>query len=238
MCLRVGSKWELRRLCKAVGATALVRLGPPTPDELGSCRSVQVREIGGQTVTVFEAAESAKLVTVMLRASTRSVLDDLERAVDDGCAAAAAALQDPRLLYGGGAVEMALSTKLQLEADRTPGMEQYALHAFAKALQVVPRTLAENAGLDAVQVLADLQSAHASFAPTADEQVCDVGVDIEALSSTQKSSSGGTASMKDKVVVDLLSTKEQALRLAVDAAVTVLKIDQIIMSKPSGGPKM
>lgn len=227
MLVRLGSKWELRRLCQAVGATALVRLGAPTPDEMGHCTTVEQQEMGGRPVTVFSnTAREAKLATIVLRASTGTVLADLERAVDDGVQAVAQAVKDGRLVHGGGAVEMALSTALQKEAARTPGLEQYALEAFGKALEIVPRTLAENAGSDATLVLADMQAAHAS---AADGVICDVGVDIEHVN--------GTVSMKDKAVVDLLATKLSALNLAVDAVVTILKIDQIIMSKPAGGPK-
>ncbi|GAX09235.1 T-complex protein 1 subunit theta [Fistulifera solaris] len=231
MCLRIGSKWELRRLCQAVGATALVRLGPPTPDEMGYCDSARVQEMGGKPVTIFTNAES-KLATIVLRASTTSVLNDLERAVDDGVQAVAQAAKDGRFVYGGGAVEMALSVALQQEAEKVPGLEQYALAAFGKALEVIPRTLAENAGWDSTRVLADLQSSHASVT---EGTICDVGVDIDRLGDDQGS---GTTSMKEKAIYDLLNTKMSALRQAVDATVTILKVDQIIMSKPSGGPKM
>lgn len=234
MCLKVGSKWELRRICQAVNATALVRLGPPTPDEMGFCETVKQQEMGSRTVTVFQNKES-KLATVILRASTTSVLNDLERAVDDGVQVVAAAAVDGRVVYGGGATEMALSVALQKEADKVPGLEQYALAAFGRALEVIPRTLAENAGWNATRVLADLQAAHATCP---DGEVCQAGVDIERDSGKDGAVAGsGTASMKDKGVVDLLATKLSALRLAVDAAMTILKVDQIIMSKQSGGPK-
>jgi T-complex protein 1 subunit theta len=243
LCLKVGSKWELRRLCLAVNATALVRLGAPTAEETGSAKSVSVREIASRTVTVFETPEDkGKLATIVLRASTMSVLNDLERAVDDGVQAVSQACKDGRLVYGGGAVEMALSVALLNEADQVPGLEQYGLAAFGKALQVIPRTLAENAGWDATRVLADLQAAHATAAKSTNgSAVCDVGVDIERQEGAEAPGAmahQGITSMKDKDVHDLLSTKLSAIRLAVDAAITILKIDQIIMSKPSGGPKM
>lgn len=229
LCLRVGSKWELRRLCQAVSATALVRLGAPTPDEMGFCSSVKPQEMGGRICTVFTTGADSKLATIVLRAGTTTVLADLERAVDDGVQAVSQALKDGRLVYGGGAVEMALSVKLQDAATKTASLEQYALVAFAKALEIIPRTLAENAGHDAVQVLADLSAAHASGK---DDMICDVGVDIDL------DSGSGISTMKDKGVIDLVSTKLSALRLAVDAVITILKIDQIIMSKKAGGPSM
>jgi len=91
MCLKIGSKWELRRLCVATGATALVRLGAPTPDEMGHCDHIYQKEVGGRPVTIFsqsEGSKTSKLSTIVLRASTSSVLADLERAIDDGVHAA------------------------------------------------------------------------------------------------------------------------------------------------------
>jgi T-complex protein 1 subunit theta len=214
MCLKIGSKWELRRLCQATGATALVRLGAPTPDEMGLATSVKVQHLGGKTVTVFQTPDS-KLATLVLRASTSSVLQDLERAVDDGVHAFQQLCRDGRLVPGAGATEMALSLKLQQLADVSPGLDQYAIRAFAKALEVVPRTLADTAGLDATKVVADLHAAHASGEDTA-------GVDLEE----------GKVAPTD--VVDLLNTKASAFSLAVDAALTVLRVDQIIMSKQAG----
>ena len=235
-CLRVGSKWELRRLCQAVGATALVRLGTPLPDELGFSAVVEQKSLGDQTVTVFDVGASSKLATIVLRASTSTVLADLERATDDGVQAVAQLCHDGRLVYGGGCAEMACSTALLKHADQVPGLAQYALTAFAKALQIVPRVLAENAGYKAATTVANLQAAHAGHLASGDATVCEAGIDIDKEDAASASYSGVT-SMKDKGVVDVLSTKISALRLAVDAAVTILKIDQIIMSKPAGGPK-
>lgn len=214
MCLKIGSKWELRRLCQATGATALVRLGAPTPDEMGSADSVQVQQLGGRTLTVFKMTQT-KLATLILRASTSSVLQDLERAVDDGVHAFQQMCRDGRVVPGAGATEMALSQKLHQLAQVSPGLDQYAIGAFAKALEVVPRTLADTAGLDATKVVADLHAAHANGNTKA-------GVDLE---------EGKVATTE---IVDLLNTKLSAFRLAMDAALTVLRVDQIIMSKQAG----
>ena len=214
--VRLGSKFELRRLCRAVGATALVRLGAPTPDEMG-VGSVEQRALGDKTITVIESPESS-MATLVLRASTPAVLEDLERAVDASVQTAMQLLKDGRLVHGGGCVEMALS--MHLLKQTAPGLQTYAYQALAQALQVVPRTLAENAGYNATQVVADLKAAHSSGKS-------DLGVDIEG------ESSNGLTSMKD--VLDVLSTKLSAYRLAIDAATTIMKIDQIIMAKQAGG---
>lgn len=227
MCLRCPSKFDLRRLCTASGATALVRLGPATPDEMGHCDSVRVEEVGGRKVTIFSQDEAGgdggcRLSTILLRASTSSTLADLERAIDDGVHAAKMACRDGRLVPGAGATEMDLSVQIKNYADTCPGLDQYAVRAFARALEVVPRTLAENAGLDGSAVLAALGAAHANGNAMA-------GVDIEAAGTGRNGVDEATA------VRDLLNTKSNAFRLAIDAALTVLRVDQIIMSKPAGG---
>ena len=226
LCLKIGSKWELRRLCVATGATALVRLGPPTPDEMGHCDSVYQKEVGGRPVTIFsqsEGSKTSKLSTIVLRASTSSVLADLERAIDDGVHAAKTACKDGKLVPGAGATEMEMALKIRTFADTCPGLDQYAIRAFGKALEVVPRTLAENAGLDQAVVLAALGAAHASGKQSA-------GVDIDAMGVT-----GASGVVEQTDVLDLYTTKASALKLAIDAALTVLRVDQIIMSKQSGG---
>ena len=226
MCLKIGSKWELRRLCVATGSTALVRLGAPTPDEMGWCDCVKQMEVGGKPVTVFNQKDDSgksKLSTIVLRASTSSVLADLERAIDDGVHAAKTACKDGRLVPGAGATEMEMSLKIMAFAETCPGLDQYAIRAFGKALEVVPRTLAENAGLDQARVLAALGAAHASGKKSA-------GIDIDAMGIAD-----ATGIQEETKVMDLFATKSTAFRLAIDAALTVLRVDQIIMSKQAGG---
>lgn len=230
MVVKINSKWEMRRLCSAINASALVRLGPATPDEMGYCDEVKVQEIGGRPVTIFRQtkskADGCRLATILLRASTTNVLADLERAVDDGVHACKQVCKDGRLLPGAGATEMELAVQIRNYADTCPGLDQYAIRAFAKSLEFVPKTLAENAGLDASHVLAGLSAAHANGEATA-------GVDIEGgLDGTSGNKSGILA---DNKVNDIMSTKLSAYRLAIDAALTVLKVDQIIMSKPARG---
>jgi T-complex protein 1 subunit theta len=230
MCIKIGSKFELRRLCSAINASALVRLGPATPDEMGHADSVKVEEIGGRPVTIFRQSSSAqhgcKLATIVLRASTTNVLADLERAVDDGVHACKQVCRDGRLVPGAGATEMELAVQIKNFADSCPGLDQYAIRAFAKSLELVPKILAENAGLDASHVLAGLSAAHANGNASA-------GVDVEGgLDGTSGNTSG---ILVDNPILDIMSTKASAFALAIDAALTVLKVDQIIMSKPARG---
>ena len=140
--------------------------------------------------------------------------------MDDGVHACRLICKDVRLVPGAGAVEMEASLQIRTFADSRLGLDQYVIQAFSSALEFVPRTLAENAGLDPAVVLAGLSAAHTDGKKES-------GVDIE--------DEVGSGVLLQNGVVDILATKVSAFRLAIDAAITVLKVDQIIMSKPAGG---
>jgi T-complex protein 1 subunit theta len=109
MCVRIMSKFELRRLCKCLGAVGIVRMGPPTPEEMGYCDEVVVQEIGSQKITVFKKdTEECKLSTIVLRGSTNNILDDIERALDDGVNTYRMMLKDGHFVAGAGATEIVL----------------------------------------------------------------------------------------------------------------------------------
>lgn len=189
-----------------------------------SVNRIEVREVGGRKVIIFDQKldEDTSVATVVVRASTENVLNDVERALDDGINSIKALCVDPRLLPGAGAVELELSKRLKQYADEDKGIDQYAIRKFADAFDVVPRTLAENSGCDPTSIMHTL---HASHIPPNTETI---GFDME-------NNCPGDAVKAE--IFDLYATKVNALRLAVDAALTVLKVDQIVMSKPAGGPK-
>lgn len=164
LVLKVLSKFDLRRLCRVTGATPLARIGAPTPEEAGKIAHVETIEIGADRLCVFRQAESdqTKTATIVLRGATTNSLDDLERAIDDATGALRSLIKDPRLLPGAGATEIQLSKRIQQLGDRTPGLNQHAIKAFAEALLVVPRTLAESAGLVPTEVLAKLSARQGS----------------------------------------------------------------------------
>jgi T-complex protein 1 subunit theta len=257
LVIKILSKFELRRLCRVCGATPLARLGAPMPDEMGSIDVVETVEIGGDRVTVFrqEAATSqTRTATIVLRGATQNHLDDVERAIDDGVNVIKAVTKDPRLVPGAGATEMQLVERITAFADKTPGLAQYAIRKYAEAFEIIPRTLAESAGLDATEILARLYTAHQrkkSSSSTSDESEEEededdsaetssseedpywtTGVDLEA-SSTEK----GTLDAVDEQILDLMVSKSWAIRLATESARTVLSVDQIIVARQAGGPK-
>lgn len=128
LSLKLPSKFEMRRICGTVHATAMVRLGAPTPEEMGYVDKVDVEEIGGRKVTIFkQLKEESKISTLVIRGSTNNILDDVERCVDDGVNAVRALCKDNRLLPGAGATEIELAQRLQKLGDSCPGLDQYAI---------------------------------------------------------------------------------------------------------------
>ena len=232
LTIKILSKFELRRLCRVVGATPLARLGAPMPDEMGTIDVVETLEIGGDRVTVFrQENEQTRTATLVLRGATQNHLDDVERAIDDGVNVVKAITRDARLVPGAGATEMQLIERIKTIADKTPGLAQYSIRKFAEAFEVIPRTLAESAGLDATEILARLYVAHAAQKGRKDDEWT-IGVDIENDDNT------GTLDAKEEGILDLWVSKSWAIKLATEAARTVLSVDQIIVARQAGGPKM
>jgi T-complex protein 1 subunit theta len=234
LVIKVLSKFEIRRLCNVVGATPLARLGAPMPDEMGNVDFVETLEIGGDRVTVFRQDEEVtRTSTIVLRGATQNYLDDVERAIDDGVNVVKAITKDPRLVPGAGATEMQLIERIGAYGERTPGLMQYSIRKYAEAFEVIPRTLAESAGLDATEVLSRLYSAHVNQKDRKDRAKywwC-TGVDIENQEGT------GVMDAEEEGILDLMVTKSWAIKLATEAARTVLSVDQIIVAKQAGGPK-
>lgn len=217
--LRLISKHELVRLARCVGATPLARLGAPRADELGHADLIELREVGSTRVTVVERA-AAPLATLVLRGASPAALDELERAARKGAAAFRAALADDRFVPGAGATEAFLAARLQRHATGLPGLQQYGCAALGCALEAFPCALLLNAGLAAPEHLEALLAANADAPLRAVDVLGGRVADAAALG-----------------VADHLATKLGAARLALHAAATVLRVDQIVMAKPAGGPR-
>lgn len=224
MAVRLNSKFDLRRLSKAVNGTVLPRLIAPTAEELGYSDSVLTDELGDTTVTIFksEGADS-RIATIVIRGATDNYMDDIERALDDGVNNFKGLSRDGRYLPGAGATEIELSQKLSEYADTLPGLEQYAVRNFARSLEIFPKSLADNSGVNATEVISKLHLAHKSGAKY---DGFDIDTDLPATVDTTKTK-----------VFDLFATKFWALKYATSTACTILKVDQIIMAKRAGGPK-
>ncbi|KAG7551076.1 TCP-1-like chaperonin intermediate domain superfamily [Arabidopsis thaliana x Arabidopsis arenosa] len=222
MVLKISSKFELRRFCRTTGAVAQLKLSRPSPDDLGYVDSISVEEIGGVRVTIARNEEGGNSIsTVVLRGSTDSILDDLERAVDDGVNTYKAMCRDSRIVPGAAATEIELAQRLKEYANAETGLDKYAISKFAESFEFVPKTLADNAGFNAMEITASLYTGHGSGNAK-------LGIDLE---------EGVCKDVSETKVWDLYSTKLFALKYAADAACTVLRVDQIIMAKPAGGPR-
>jgi T-complex protein 1 subunit theta len=191
--LKVLSKFELRRLCRVVNATPLARMGAPTPEEAGHADVFECIEIGGDRVTVIrqlvegdegfdpndKAAEKTRTATIVLRGATSNHLDDLERAVDDGVNVIKALLKDGRLVPGAGATELELAKRVDTYGAGLKGLSQHAVRRWATALEVIPKTLAENAmgGAEGNEIVSRLWAKHEQDGGEAwgvDVEVCDI----------------------------------------------------------------
>jgi len=221
MVLKSASKFELRRVCQATGATALLNMSAPAPENTGFIELCEIQEIGSTKVAVLQnTSRPSDISTIVLRGATENILDDIERAIDDAVNVFKSITKDPRFVAGAGASEIELSRLLQQFAEQTPGEDQYAINKFGESFEIVPRTLADNAGMNATSVVATLYAKHS-------EGNVHFGVDID--------NHDVTDATKLKVF-DHLLTKKRAIELATNAVVTVLRVTQIIMAKPSGIP--
>lgn len=225
MCLKISSKFDLRRLCRATKSNALVAIGPVRPEDQGYCSAVYDRELGLSHVTIFgqEKMDDTSVATVLLRASTNNVLNDVERAVEDGVnvVKAMGKFAPARFVAGAGATEIEIGRQLAAWGEKQSGLEQYSIAKFAKAFEAIPRALAENAGHDALDFISQLYAAH-------EKGDVNHGVDV---------TNGSTMDATEANIYDLLATKMSALRLATDAVITILRVDQIITAKQAGGPR-
>ena len=155
---------------------------------------LEVREVAGRKIIILnqQEDEDTTVATIIIRASTEHVINDLERAVDDGVNAVRTLCTDPRLLPGAGAVELELSKRLAVYADEVAGLDQYAIRKFAEAFDVVPRTLAENSGCDPTSKMHALHASHVT--PNSET----MGFDLESLDAKDSVAAG---------VFDLFATK-------------------------------
>ncbi|QUO49182.1 MULTISPECIES: thermosome subunit alpha [Halorubrum] len=212
LAVRRAKSGDLNRLARATGGRVVSNLDDIETDDLGFAGSVAQKDIGGDERIFVEDVEEAKSVTLILRGGTEHVVDEVERAIDDSLGVVRTTLLDGQVLPGGGAPEAELALQLRDFADSVGGREQLAVEAFADALEVVPRTLAENAGLDPIDSLVDLRSRHDGG---------EFGAGLDAYT-------GDVIDMEAEGVVEPLRVKTQAIESATEAAVMILRIDDVI----------
>ena len=222
MAFRTLSKFELRRIAKSLGATLLVRLGAPTKEEMGFADEIKLTEISSQKcILVRKDSENNKLSTIVLRGTTNDMLDNLERVVNCGVNAYRAVCKSPVFVAGAGAIDMHLSQKVVAFSREVTSLDQYAIEAFGEAFEVIPRTIMENSGINVNEKLSTLRSKNSKNP--------NMGVNIK------------TGEIDDALqmgIYDHLETKRWAIKHAYNSIRTIIKIDQIIVAKPAGGPNL
>jgi len=219
LAVRRTSSDDAKRIARSTGARVVSNLSDIEADDLGFAGNVVEQDVAGDTKILIEDVEDAKSVTMLLRGGTEHVVDEVERAIDDSLGVVRTTLEDGHVLPGGGAPETELSLALRDFADSVGGREQLAIEAFADAVEVIPRTLAENAGLDSIDSLVELRSKH-------DGGDADAGLDAY---------TGDVINMSDEGVVEPLRVKTQAIESATEAAVMLLRIDDVIAAGDLSG---
>ncbi len=212
-------KSDMEKLARATGGRIVTSIHDLAESELGRAGLVEERKIAGDDMTFVVECENPKSVSIILRGGTEHVVDELDRAMEDALRVVGVALEDALLMPGGGAPEIELALRLREYAATVGGREQLAIEAFAEALEIIPKTLAENAGFDQIDTLVALRSSHEKGVKTA-------GLDMD---------TGKPTDMQKKGVVEPMRVKTQAINSAVESATMILRIDDVIASK-SGGP--
>jgi len=221
--VRRAKESDMKKLTKATGGKIVTNLDDLTPKDLGIAGIVEERKIGDDQMTFVTGCRNPKSVSILIRAGTEHVVDELERIMNDGMRAVACVLEDGKAVAGGGSPEIELSLRLKDHASSVGGREQLAIEAFAKSMECVPRTLAENAGLDPIDTLIDLRSRHEG------DKGKSIGIDVM---------TGKSANMKSLNIVEPLRVKTQAIKSATDAAAMILRIDDVIASKTTSAEDM
>ncbi len=212
MAVRRVKKSDMEKLAKATGAKIVTNVRDLTPEDLGEAELVEQRKVAGENMIFVEGCKNPKAVTILIRGGTEHVVDEVERALEDAVKVTKDIVEDGKILAAGGAPEIELAIRLDEYAKEVGGKEQLAIEAFAEALKIIPRTLAENAGLDPIETLVKVIAAHKEKGPT-------IGVDVF---------EGEPADMMERGVIAPLRVTKQAIKSASEAAIMILRIDDVI----------
>ena len=227
LAVRRVKKSSMEKLAKATGGKVVTNLDTFSAGDLGRAGLVEERRIGDDKWVFVEACENPKAVTVLIRGGTEKIVDEAERSMHDALCVVRDVMRRPKVVVGGGAPEMEVSSRLKAWGERLSGRVQLAAIDFAEALEVIPTTLAENAGLDPIDILVELRSRH-------EKGEEGTGVDVFG---------GQVRDMAKLDVYEPLTVKEQIIKSASEAASMILRIDDVIAAgktkappTPPGGP--
>jgi thermosome len=222
MAARRVKQSDMEKLAKATGAQIVMNIKDLSAKDLGYAGIVEERKIAGEEMTFVEKCKEPKAVTLLIRGGSEHVIDEVDRAVQDAVKGIAAAIELGKIVPGGGAIEVELAKRIRKYAETFKGREQLAVNAFADALEIIPKSLAENAGLDPIDKLAQMRSEH-------DKNRVSMGLDVF---------SGEIQDMTKLGVIEPMKIKLQAIKSAAEVAEMILRIDDIISSGTSEKPAM
>jgi chaperonin GroEL (HSP60 family) len=212
---------DMEKLAKATGGRIITNLDDLHPSDLGEARLVEERKIGDDKLVFVEECKNPKAVSILIRAGLERLVDEAERALNDALSVMVDMVKTNRMVAGGGAIEAELSRRIRDYAAKVGGREQLAIEAFAESLEIIPITLAENAGLDPIDILVSLRAAHDK---------------PDGLWKGVNVFTGKTVDMMEEDVLEPLTVKEQAIKSAVEAVSMLLRIDDVIASGKTPPP--
>lgn len=224
--MRRVKKSDMDKLSRATGAKIITNLDEIEESDLGYAGLVEEKDVTGSRMTFVTGCKDSKTTSILLRGGTEHVVEGLERALEDALRVVGVALEDQKIVVGGGSPEIELSLRLKEYAATLKGREQLAVTKFAESLEVIPKTLAENAGLDPIDMLVEMRSQHEKGNKRA-------GLNVY---------TGKIEDMFENNVVEPLRIKTQAINAATEAAIMILRIDDVIASSseskagPGAGP--
>ncbi|RLI16319.1 thermosome subunit [Candidatus Bathyarchaeota archaeon] len=220
LAVRRIKKSDMEKLAKATGGKVITNLEDMSPGDLGYASLVEERKIGDDKMTFVEGCKHPHAVTILIRGGTERIVDEAERSLHDALCVVRDIVEEPKILAGGGAPELEISRELKKYAETLPGREQLAVKSFAEALEAVPITLAENAGLDPIDIISELRARHEKGEIWA-------GIEVH---------SGKVQSMNNVGVFEPLAVKKQIIKSATEAASMILKIDDVIAAGKMKAP--
>jgi len=215
-------KSDMEKLAKATGGKVVNNLADLKKTDLGACGVVEERKVGNDKMVFVEECKDPQAVAIFVRAGLERMIDEAERALNDALYVVSDVAETPKMVAGGGSIEMEMSKAVRGYAAQVGGREQLAIEAFADAMEIIPRTLAENAGLDILDTMVAMKAAHAK------KNGAYMGVNVYGE---------GVIDMMGEGVVEPTVVKEQAIKSGIEVASMILRIDDVLAAK-SGGPDM
>ncbi|MGD9131389.1 MAG: thermosome subunit beta [Candidatus Bathyarchaeota archaeon] len=221
MAARRVKQSDMEKLARATGGKVITKLDDLNSKDLGEAGLVEERKVGDDKMIFVEKCKEPRSVAILIRAGLERMVDEADRAMNDALSVVADVVEDNKIVAGGGATEAEIAKVLRGYATKVGGREQLAIEAFADSLEIVPKTLAENAGLESIDILVGLRAAHDK------KNGHLMGVDVF---------KGKIVNSYEKGVVEPLKVKEQAMKSAAEVASMILRIDDVIAStKPKEG---